>query len=73
MDAPMPLDFAVKRFFPHGGVTKHHMLAAIRAAINAWPGAEWRESGRYPHGIGGPDATVTTRLILPMPQEARDE
>lgn len=29
MDAPMPLDFAVKRFFPHGGVTKQHMLAAI--------------------------------------------
>lgn len=29
MDTPMPLDAAVARFFPDGGVTKQHMLAAI--------------------------------------------
>lgn len=49
MDAPMPLDFAVKRFFPHGGVTKQHMLAAIhkgalREAADKLERAGWRQS-----------------------------
>ena len=30
-DAPMPLEAAVRVFFPHGGVTKSTLLAAIRA------------------------------------------
>lgn len=52
----MPLDFAVKRFFPHGGVSKTQMLAAIhKGTLRAekigrgylvTPGAirEWRKS-----------------------------
>jgi excisionase family DNA binding protein len=30
-DAPMPISAAVAAFFPHGGVTKATLLAAIRA------------------------------------------
>jgi len=30
MDEPMPLDVAVTRCFPHGGITKSTLLAAIR-------------------------------------------
>ena len=58
MDAPMPLDFALKRFFPHGGVTKQHMLAAIHKGalaaekigrayfVTAGDIREWRKSCR---------------------------
>lgn len=31
MTAPMPLAVAARTFFPHGGVTKSTLLAAIRA------------------------------------------
>jgi hypothetical protein len=30
MDSPMPLDIALRKFFPDGGLTKEAMLAAIR-------------------------------------------
>jgi hypothetical protein len=55
-EAPMPLDYAVRRFFPHGGVSKEQMLAAIRKgrlkaekigrAYLVTPGSirEWRKS-----------------------------
>lgn len=57
-DAPMPLDFAIRRFFPHGGVSKPQMIAAIRRgelraekigrAYLVTPGAirEWRRKLR---------------------------
>ena len=47
-------------------VSREEATAALRAGIAAWPGAEWRESGHYPNGIGGPDATVMKRIILPL-------
>ena len=57
-DTPMPLDFAVRRFFPHGGVSREQMLAAIRRgqlkaekigrSYLVTPGAirEWRNTCR---------------------------
>ena len=57
-EGPMPLDFAARRFFPHGGVTKAHMLSAIRAGklqaekigraylVTAGHIREWRKSCR---------------------------
>lgn len=40
--------------------------ASIAAALQAWPGAVWRESG-----VGR--EIVSRRIVLPLPQEARDE
>ena len=40
--------------------------ASIAAALNAWPGAVWRESG-----VGR--EIVSRRIVLPLPQEASDE
>ena len=41
---------------------------AITAAINAWPGFEYRADVAFPAFGHGPAA-----IILPLPQEPRDE
>lgn len=48
------------------------MRAAIIAALAAWPKAEERTSGHYPNGIGKAGATISSRIVLPLPQEQRD-
>lgn len=61
------------RDFSHGYSDTALMLMAAdfaAVAINAWPGKEWRESGYYPNGVGGPGATVTERLVLPFRRAA---
>lgn len=76
-DTPMPLDFAVRRFFPHGGVTKEQMLAAIRRGqlraekigraylVTAGDIREWRRTcrvnGCQPGSISG-SAKVEMRV-----------
>ena len=57
-DVPMPLDIALRKFFPEGGLTKEAMLAAIRRGdlncerigrayfVTAGDIREWREKCR---------------------------
>jgi hypothetical protein len=54
-----------------------NMKAAIAAALSAWPGVttENRELLNFGNNIDGPivSAKRVPFLILPLPQEARDE
>lgn len=45
--------------------TFHPNAGTIAAAINAWPGFEYRANGAFPAFGYGPEA-----IVLPLPQEA---
>jgi hypothetical protein len=74
-EAPMPLDYAVRRFFPHGGVSKEQMLAAIRKGrlkaekigraylVTSGSIREWRKScaRNYPPDSGPASAKAASR------------
>ena len=50
----------------NGGPTSDDdMAASIAAAINAWPGARAARNGS--------SVSLSPHIILPLPQEARDE
>jgi hypothetical protein len=55
---------AYQRAFKRGGGVGD----AIAAALNAWPSFEYRADVAFPAFGYGPAA-----IILPLPQEARDE
>lgn len=44
-----------------------HVEAAILAALNAWPGFEYRADGAFPAFGYGPEA-----IVLPLPHEASE-